>query len=68
MPEVIPGVGWIQVHGLERGDRSRVDLAVILTAHNGVNYGQLAEWVSIVVDTRNTMDGVQCGTAKIWKA
>ena len=44
------------------------DLTVILTAHNGVNYMQLAEWASIVVDTRNIMAGVQDGTAKIWKA
>jgi UDP-N-acetyl-D-glucosamine dehydrogenase len=44
------------------------DLAVILTAHNGVNYTQLAEWISIVVDTRNTMAGVETGSTKIWKA
>lgn len=46
----------------------KFDLAVILTAHNGVNYEQLAKWVPIVVDTRNAMVGLETGASKIWKA
>ena len=44
------------------------DLAVILTAHSGVDYQQLADWSSAVVDTRNAMAGVRPDDLNIWKA
>jgi UDP-N-acetyl-D-glucosamine dehydrogenase len=73
VPEVPPTrehSDWTGFKSVEWNEESirEHDLAVILTAHNGVNYAQLAEWASIVVDTRNTMAGVHRGTAKIWKA
>ena len=43
-------------------------MAVILTAHSGVDYQQLADWSSAVVDTRNAMAGVRPDTGNIWKA
>lgn len=46
----------------------RCDLAVILTAHSGVDYQQLADWATIVVDTRNAMARVADSPVKIWKA
>lgn len=44
------------------------DLALISTNHSSLNYGELAEWVDCVVDTRNAMAGVSGSKGKIWKA
>jgi UDP-N-acetyl-D-glucosamine dehydrogenase len=70
VPQTREHSDWAGFKSMDWNEESirECDLAVILTAHNGVNYMQLAEWASIVVDTRNTMTGVQCGTVKIWKA
>lgn len=46
---------------------SRFDLALIVTAHSRVDYRQLIEWSSIVVDTRNATQGLS-GQARIVKA
>jgi UDP-N-acetyl-D-glucosamine dehydrogenase len=46
---------------------SGFDLALISTAHSAVNYRQLAEWASCIVDTRNVMSTISAG-AKVWKA
>ena len=61
---------WAGLKSVEWNEESirEYDLAVILTAHHQVNYQQLAEWAALVVDTRNAMDGVADGPAKIWKA
>ena len=34
---------------------SSFDLVLISTAHDAVNYQQLADWAALIVDTRNTM-------------
>ena len=70
VPQTREHSDWAGFKSMDWNEESirECDLAVILTAHNGVNYMQLAEWASIVVDTRNAMTGVQCGTVKIWKA
>lgn len=44
------------------------DVVVILTAHDGVDYAQLAEWASLIVDTRNIMARVGVSSQKTWKA
>ncbi len=44
------------------------DCVLISTAHASVNYSQLAEWASLVVDTRNAMIGVQTRPGQVWKA
>jgi UDP-N-acetyl-D-glucosamine dehydrogenase len=45
------------------------DLAIIATAHDAVNYKQLAKWAPRILDTRNAMAGVPCpATTKVWKA
>ena len=52
-------------------DRSTVgsfDLVLIATNHQSVNYQELAEWASCIVDTRNAMAVVAPGLARIWKA
>ena len=70
IPQTREHSDWAGFKSMDWNEESirECDLTVILTAHNGVNYMQLAEWASIVVDTRNIMAGVQDGTAKIWKA
>ena len=44
------------------------DLVVISTAHACVNYDELAEWASCIVDTRNVMSGLDAAAGKVWKA
>jgi UDP-N-acetyl-D-glucosamine dehydrogenase len=43
------------------------DVVLISTAHDAVNYKELGEWSSCIVDTRNAMAGRTC-KGKIWKA
>jgi UDP-N-acetyl-D-glucosamine dehydrogenase len=47
---------------------SGFDAVLISTAHDGVNYQQLAEWAQLIVDTRNVMSGLKSASEKIWKA
>jgi UDP-N-acetyl-D-glucosamine dehydrogenase len=73
VPEVPPTrehPGWAGLKSVDWSEANvrACDLAVILTAHGDVNHARLAEWAPIVVDTRNAMDGVTEGSAKIWKA
>jgi UDP-N-acetyl-D-glucosamine dehydrogenase len=44
------------------------DAALIATAHRTVNYRQLADWASLIVDTRNVMAAIQTPAGKVWKA
>jgi UDP-N-acetyl-D-glucosamine dehydrogenase len=44
------------------------DVVLISTAHDAVNYKELAEWANCVVDTRNAMAGLTCAKGKVWKA
>jgi UDP-N-acetyl-D-glucosamine dehydrogenase len=47
---------------------SGFDVVVIATAHSSVNYQELADWASCIVDTRNAMTTVQVSPGKVWKA
>ena len=47
---------------------SRFDAVLISTAHDAVNYRQLAEWARLIVDTRNVMAKHKVPAEKIWKA
>ncbi len=47
---------------------SGFDAVLISTAHDGVNYHQLADWAQLIVDTRNAMSGLKSAGKKIWKA
>jgi UDP-N-acetyl-D-glucosamine dehydrogenase len=42
---------------------SSFDCVLISTAHKCVDYKELAEWASLIVDTRNAMDGI-CNVVK----
>ena len=44
------------------------DVAVICTAHAGVNYKELAEWAPCIVDTRNAMKDVKTREGQVWMA
>lgn len=44
------------------------DVAVISTAHQAVNYLELADWSAGIVDTRNAMAGGKVDAGKVWKA
>lgn len=45
-----------------------MDLVLISTAHPGVDYVQLVEWASQIVDTRNALAGIPSRPGQVWKA
>ena len=47
---------------------SSFDVVLISTAHDAVNYKQLADWARLIVDTRNVMAKVKIANDKVWKA
>ncbi len=47
---------------------SKFDAAIIATAHDAVNYKELAGWTKCIVDTRNVMAQVPKTDAMVWKA
>ena len=47
---------------------SRFDAVLISTAHDNVDYEQLAEWARLIVDTRNVMASHDVPVDKVWKA
>lgn len=44
------------------------DIAVIATAHTNVNYSQLAQWMPVIVDSRNAMASIPTKANQVWKA
>ena len=44
------------------------DAVLIATAHDAVDFQQLAGWARLVVDTRNVMAQCKVAAAKVWKA
>ena len=44
------------------------DAVVISTNHSDINYGELAEWANIIIDTRNAMNGNKTINGQVWKA
>jgi UDP-N-acetyl-D-glucosamine dehydrogenase len=48
---------------------SSYDAILIATKHERVNYEELANWASLIIDTRNAMDGIEAKSAEqVWKA
>jgi UDP-N-acetyl-D-glucosamine dehydrogenase len=47
---------------------SGYDAVLISTAHQAVDYQQLAEWAQCIVDTRNVMAAYPDSIKKVWKA
>lgn len=44
------------------------DAVLISTNHASVNYQELADWSSLIVDTRNALVDVQTKSGQVWKA
>ena len=44
------------------------DVVVISTAHQAVDYAELAQWTKCIVDTRNAMQPVKTKQDQVWKA
>jgi UDP-N-acetyl-D-glucosamine dehydrogenase len=73
----VPIIGPTREHSQWTGKKSiewnkstiaSFDLILIATNHSSVNYGELGEWASCIVDTRNAMASIPKTAAKIWKA
>lgn len=47
---------------------SGFDVVLISTAHQSVDYAQLAEWAPLIVDTRNAMAKIKTRPNQVWKA
>ncbi|HYZ75556.1 MAG TPA: nucleotide sugar dehydrogenase [Chthoniobacterales bacterium] len=44
------------------------DAVVIATAHNAINFQELADWAQCIVDTRNVMSTITFSPGRVWKA
>jgi UDP-N-acetyl-D-glucosamine dehydrogenase len=58
----IPSVAW------DQATIQSFDLVLIATNHAAVNYGELADWAPLIVDTRNAMAGLPTHPGQVWKA
>jgi UDP-N-acetyl-D-glucosamine dehydrogenase len=52
----------------DRATISSFDVVLISTNHACVNYQDLADWSSCIVDTRNAMHGIPTKPDQVWKA
>jgi UDP-N-acetyl-D-glucosamine dehydrogenase len=57
-----PSVPWTQE------SIASFDAVIISTAHDGVNYKQLAEWAPLIIDTRNALAEVPTRPCQVWRA
>jgi UDP-N-acetyl-D-glucosamine dehydrogenase len=55
-------VGW------DKATVSSYDLVLIATNHACINYQELADWSSCIVDTRNAMLDIKAKPGQVWKA
>ena len=46
----------------------KYDAVLISTAHDAVNYKELANWADCIIDTRNAMAEIPAPAGKVWKA
>jgi UDP-N-acetyl-D-glucosamine dehydrogenase len=44
------------------------DAVIVATNHQVVNYQELADWTTCIVDTRNAMAGMKTKPGQVWKA
>ena len=73
----VPVIGMTREHAHWAGTQSveweesvirSHDLVIVATAHACVDYQQLADWATCVVDSRNAMAGIKAAKGKVWKA
>ncbi|HWA29280.1 MAG TPA: nucleotide sugar dehydrogenase [Lacunisphaera sp.] len=55
-------VGW------NRETIAGFDAVLLATNHASVNYQELADWATCVIDTRNAMAGLKSKPGQVWKA
>ncbi|MGV3771794.1 MAG: UDP binding domain-containing protein, partial [Verrucomicrobiales bacterium] len=55
-------VGW------DKKTVASFDAVLISTAHDSVNYAELSEWSSCIIDTRNAMAKVKHQAGQVWPA
>jgi UDP-N-acetyl-D-glucosamine dehydrogenase len=58
----VKSVGW------DAPTLKACDLVVIATKHKAVNYNELAQWASCIVDTRNAMASIKTRAGQVFKA
>ena len=73
----VPQIGMTREHPHWAGKESVIwdqasvagyDLVLVATAHDCVDYQQLADWAPCIVDTRNAMAGLATAPGQVWKA
>jgi UDP-N-acetyl-D-glucosamine dehydrogenase len=73
----IPEIGVTREHSQWAGQKSVLwkevvvsafDVVVIATAHDCIDFQELADWAQCVVDTRNAMAGVELNGCRVIKA
>ena len=73
----IPEIGTTREHAQWAGEKSvqwnevvvsAFDVVVIATAHDCIDFQELADWAQCVVDTRNAMAGVELNGCRVIKA
>ena len=52
----------------DRDTLTGFDAVIIATAHEAVNYRELAEWSNCIIDTRNALADVETRPGTVWKA
>jgi len=52
----------------DRATLASYDAVIIATNHQVVNYQELADWASLIVDTRNAMVAIKTQPGQVWKA
>jgi UDP-N-acetyl-D-glucosamine dehydrogenase len=58
IPGEIPEIIEVPRCDLDASALAQVDLGVVVTAHDGVDYGELLENLPLIVDTRNAYKGI----------
>jgi UDP-N-acetyl-D-glucosamine dehydrogenase len=73
----VPVIGPMREHAAWTGRRSVAwdaktvagyDAVVITTAHDAVNYKELADWAPCIIDTRNALSDLKTAPGQVWKA
>ena len=52
----------------DRATLQGFDLVLLATNHASVNYQELADWASCIVDSRNAMNAIKTKPGQVWKA
>ena len=47
---------------------SSYDCVIIATYHKAIALKELAQWASLIIDTRNAMHGIECRSGQVMKA